>query len=740
MVRDPRHWQLAVQSGLLAYGLSSLAFEVSAQQIVLTVGTALSVQALLDWAAGRRAAAGLESALISALSLCLLFRTSQPWMAVAAAALAIGSKFALRVDGRHVFNPTNFAIAALLATSDTVWVSPGQWGSAALFAATLCSVGALVVTRAVRWDVTAAFLACYATLLLARAWSVGEPLAIPLHRLQSGSLLLFSFFMISDPKTTPCSRTGRLVFAALVAYGAFFVQFRLFRTNGLMWSLVVCSTLVPLLNRWYPALPFHWPGQAAVHTPRATRPHPALESGHAIVRATLSRLTFGTLSKKGTLMLLKRLSIALVVAAVTWTSATPLAAFCGFYVAKADASLYNQASRVVLVRDGDRTVITMVNDFRGPVTEFAMVVPVPTFIERGQIHVADKALVDHLDAFTAPRLVEYFDTDPCMRHRAFEDAALRNSPALPQSAQAETRAKSLGVTIEASYTVGEYDILVLSAQQSSGLATWLTTNGYRVPKGSAPVLASYIAQGMRFFVAKVNLTEHARAGQTFLRPLQVAYESPKFMLPLRLGMINAAGPQDLLIYALSSQGRVETTNYRTVKLPTDVEIPTFVRDPQEFARFYHAMFSEQVRREAMHAVFTEHAWDMAWCDPCAADPLSADELRHLGVFWSGSTFVTRLHVRYDAAHFPEDLVFQQTSDKANFQGRYILRHPWTGGSTCEGTVTYRRQLADREAKEAQTLASLTGWPLQEIRRKMGVRTDAPAVVEPAKWWERIWRP
>lgn len=739
MARDPRHWQLAVLSGLLAYGLTSLAFDVSAPQLVLTVGTALTVQALLDAVTHRPIASGLVSALISALSLCLLFRTSQPSMAAVAAALAIGSKFVLRVDGRHVFNPTNFAIAALLATSDTVWVSPGQWGSAALFAATLCCVGSLVVTRAVRWDVTATFLACYAALLFARAWSVGEPLAIPLHRLQSGSLLLFSFFMISDPKTTPSSRMARLVFAALVAYGAFFVQFRLFRTNGLMWSLVVCSTLVPLLNRWCPAIPFRWPGQTAHDTPPVPQHTHAPKGVRAVVPVSLPRHAFGTLSRKGTVMLLKRLSMALVVAAVVWTSATPLAAFCGFYVAKADASLYNQASRVVLVRDGDRTVLTMVNDFRGPVTEFAMVVPVPTFIERGQIHVADKALVDHLDAFTAPRLVEYFDSDPCMRLRAMEDSAVRNGTSLPASARAET-AKSMGVTIEASYTVGEYDILILSAQQSSGLTTWLTTNGYRVPKGSAPVLASYIAQGMRFFVAKVNLTEHARTGQTFLRPLQVAYESLKFMLPLRLGMINAAGPQELLIYALSRQGRVETTNYRTVKLPTDVDIPTFVRDPQEFARFYQAMFSEQVRREAMHAVFTEHAWDMSWCDPCAADPLSADELRQLGVFWSGSTFVTRLHARYDAAHFPEDLVFQHTSDKTNFQGRYILRHPWKGASGCEGAITYRRQLAEREAKEAQTLASLTGWPLQEIRQKMGVKIDDPAGVDPQKWWERIWRP
>src|SRR5439155_5366491 len=110
---------------------------------------------------------------------------------------------------------------------------------------------------------------------------------------------------------------------------------------------------------------------------------------------------------------------------------------------------------------------------------------------------------------------------------------------------AVSRARSLGVTIEAQYTVGEYDILILSAQQSSGLETWLRENGYRMPAGASPVIASYLKQNMRVFVAKVNLTEQAKLGFSFLRPLQVAYESPKFMLPIRLGTANADGPHEL---------------------------------------------------------------------------------------------------------------------------------------------------------------------------------------------------
>ena len=439
-------------------------------------------------------------------------------------------------------------------------------------------------------------------------------------------------------------------------------------------------------------------------------------------------------------------SALLAVVALVVLAPDPAAAFCGFYVAKADSGLFNRASQVVLVRDGDRTVLTMANDFRGDPSEFAIVIPVPTFLEREQIHVADKALIDHLDAYTSPRLVEYFDDDPC-RRRELEVLAMADaSAALPRSLPREK--KSLGVTVEASYTVGEYDIQILSAEESRGLATWLRREGYRLPDGADRVLGSYLKQGMRFFVAKVNLEEQAALGYTYLRPLQVAYESRKFMLPIRLGTLNADGPQELFVYTLTRTGRVETTNYRTVRLPTGTEVPAFVKE--EFGDFYRAMFAEQVDREDMRAVFLEYAWDMAWCDPCAADPLSAAELRELGVFWvtgpsprpdrpirpqAADVFVTRLHVRYDAAHFPEDLHFQETGDRTNFQGRYVLRHAWRGEPTCEAAEVYLASLGERWEREAENLAALTGWEIADIRERM----DVAWVAEQRKpWWRRLW--
>ncbi|MDH5323421.1 MAG: DUF2330 domain-containing protein [Gammaproteobacteria bacterium] len=443
-----------------------------------------------------------------------------------------------------------------------------------------------------------------------------------------------------------------------------------------------------------------------------------------------------------------RIPVLFLSATLTVAISGTAEAFCGFYVARADTNLYNQASQVVLVRDQNRTVVTMANDFQGAVTDFAVVVPVPTFIEREQINVADNALIDHLDAYTAPRLVEYHDPDPCSRHELYSKRAMNDAPSTTLELRNVARSQALGVTIEASYTVGEYDILILSAAESGGLIRWLTENDYNIPTGAEKVVASYLRQDMRFFVAKVNLQEQSKLGYARLRPLQVAYESNRFMLPIRLGTLNAKGKQELYVYTLTRTGRVESTNYRTVKLPSDNEIPEFVQT--EFGDFYRAMFVQETRRENERAVFLEYAWDMTWCDPCAADPLSSDELRRLGVFWIGGkgsdnvpsgaqdAFVTRLHVSYDSKHFPEDLVFQETGDRQNYQGRYVIRRPWKGATSCDASA-YLAATRERQEREAQTLARLTGWDIAAIRAKIPYVGGSAAEPDGAPWWKRIWQ-
>jgi hypothetical protein len=415
-------------------------------------------------------------------------------------------------------------------------------------------------------------------------------------------------------------------------------------------------------------------------------------------------------------------------------AATDIArAFCGFYVARADSELFNKASKVVLTHSGEKTVLTMASDVKGDPKEFAIVVPVPTAIQRDQIRVIEPAQMDHLDAYTAPRLVEYYDHDPC-RPLAIPSSSFMMSAMTRNSELTGRKGDTLGVTVEATYSVGEYDIVILSARDSGGLLTWLNQNGYKVPRAAGAVVGSYLRQNLHFFLAKVNLERHGRTGFSFLRPIQVEYESPKFMLPIRLGTANAEGTQDLIILGLSPRGRIETTNYRTVRVPTGREVPLYVKS--SFADFYRAMFDRQVAVERGRAVFLEYAWDMSWCDPCAANPLSADELKSLGVWWlDGSSesvsvarrlgpgggqpvFVTRLHVRYDRDHFPEDLTLQETSDRENFQGRYVLRHPYSEPATCEAGVRYRNALPGMFEAQARALADLTGWEMGGIRQHM----------------------
>ena len=446
-------------------------------------------------------------------------------------------------------------------------------------------------------------------------------------------------------------------------------------------------------------------------------------------------------------------AMVLGMAACLW-SPCDASAFCGFYVGGAGASLYNHASQVAMVRNGDRTVISLMNDYEGPLDEFALVVPVPVVLQKGQVHLGDREIFKKLDAYSTPRLVEYFDPDPCELLRPMAEARAA-APMLSMNAAGADSARSLGVKIEATFAVGEYDIVILSAKESTGLETWLTQNGYQIPYGARRALEPYLRQNLKFFVAKVNLKEQKRTGLSYLRPLQFAFESPKFMLPIRLGMINAQGPQDLVMYLLTRDGRVETTNYRTVKMPTGVEIPEYVRE--EFGDFYKASFAHQVSVNDMRAVFTEYVWSMGWCDPCAAPPLSQDELRHLGVFWldgpqsqlplqrynypplppSGPmpVMLTRLHVRYSADTFPEDLMFQETQDQENFQARYVVQHPWKGSpEACPQARSYFGQLASRRMRDAQNLADLTGWNLDDVIKKAGLASGG----RPSPWWSSIW--
>ena len=254
---DPRHYQIAVLSGLLAYGILGLDFEIQARNAAAILITAQLAQWLLT-RLFRLPRFDPRSALISSLSLCLLLRTHSLALAAQAAAVTVSSKFLIRAKGKHVFNPANIGLLTMMLLADGAWVSPGQWGSAAYLGFLLACLGSLVVHRAARSDVTWAFVAAYAGLLFGRAAWLGDPLAIPLHQLESGAFLIFAFFMISDPKTTPDTRAGRILYAMVVAAVAVAIQFGLYQPNALIWALAACAPLVPLIDRLLPGARYRW--------------------------------------------------------------------------------------------------------------------------------------------------------------------------------------------------------------------------------------------------------------------------------------------------------------------------------------------------------------------------------------------------------------------------------------------------------------------------------------------------
>jgi hypothetical protein len=406
--------------------------------------------------------------------------------------------------------------------------------------------------------------------------------------------------------------------------------------------------------------------------------------------------------------------------------------FCGFYVAKADTKLFNKTSQVIICRDGEKSTITMSSDFEGDVKDFAMVVPVPVVLEQKDIRVVDRLLFDKLDAYSSPRLVEYYDQSPCNRYYDVDNyngvypmaGAAEKDMTLDTETQKEDK---YHVTIAAKYSVGEYDILILSAKESGGLEAWLTDNGYKIPTGAKEVLEPYIKSNMKFFVAKVNLNNYTSAGAVPLRPIQVTFNSPKFMLPIRLGMANSDGEQDMIVYAFSKTGRIETTNYRTVEVPTDMKVPLFVAN--EFGPFYKDLYTRAWKREEKDVVFLEYAWEVSpmmqtvYCDPCVGDPPMVQELKESGVTWlegpgqdyhtggnvySGNVYFTRLHVTYSRNTFPQDLMFQETPNKSNWQARYILTHPASDDFSCDQGQKYLYELRKRRWDELYTYQWLTG--------------------------------
>ena len=416
-----------------------------------------------------------------------------------------------------------------------------------------------------------------------------------------------------------------------------------------------------------------------------------------------------------------RTMAALAVAAVM--APAPASAFCGFYVAAGNDPLFDDATQVVLMRRGTRTVLSMQNNYKGPPEAFAMVIPVPVVLHDGDVKTLARDVFRHVEQMGAPRLVEYWEQDPCARDARDPTQLVPAPPPTVSRGRLgiNTEMPDPNVVVEAQFVVGEYQIVILSAKDSTALDAWLRHEHYRIPDGAEPLLRPYVENGMKFFVAKVDPTkvtfdaDHRAA----LSPLRFHYDSDELSLPIRLGLANSSGTQDLIVNILSPRQRYDVANYGNVTIPTNIDVDDSVRD--KFGAFYAALFDRTLEKNR-GAVVTEYAWQATTCDPCPGPTLQANELASLGADVLGGTLdkpepvnvddlvLTRLHARY-GKDVKDDLVFEKVAPivggrefvvdrgrleegarpdpENNFQGRYAIRHAWTGPMACEHPFRYR---------------------------------------------------
>ncbi|MFO0586581.1 MAG: DUF2330 domain-containing protein [Polyangiaceae bacterium] len=419
----------------------------------------------------------------------------------------------------------------------------------------------------------------------------------------------------------------------------------------------------------------------------------------------------------------KVLSVSLLLGLAGLSIAHDSRAFCGFYVSGADAKLVNPATEVVLMREGTRTVLSMANTYQGPPQDFAMVVPVPVVLQKEQVKTLSPELLARVDQMGSPRLVEYWEQDPCNPNYGEPTTGVGQGFGMGHGRLGGSH-REKGVTIEAQFEVGEYEVVILSATDSTALDKWLRDNKYKIPEGAEPYLRPYVAEGSKFFVAKVNIAKVKMVdGRAVLSPLRFHYDSEKFTLPIRLGLINAGEAQDLIVNILSKKTRYEVSNYPNVVIPTNLDVSDATR--KSFGSFYAALFDETLKQKPGAAV-TEYAWDAGTCDPCPGPVVTQQDVLTLGGDVTSKNkseeadnirapargvVLTRLHMRYSKEALGEDLVFKEAppilggrefhdekggleqgallSSRNNFQARYIIRHPWTGPIECKEPVRGR---------------------------------------------------
>lgn len=363
-------------------------------------------------------------------------------------------------------------------------------------------------------------------------------------------------------------------------------------------------------------------------------------------------------------------------------------AFCGTFVGAPGAALTNRSSQVVLAREGTRTTLTLVADYTGDLADFAMILPVPAVLGPEDVGLGDPELVRWLEAFGTPRAVSYtcddfFDLQKTGIGCGYLLGCAAESMVAADPASMVGEQASDAVTVESAFTTGAYEIVVLSAEESSDLQGWLAANGYEVPRGGLDVLQEYIDAGVYFLAAKVAL-DAVPDGNVLLPPLRIAYDADTVGLPIRIGTINADGPQEVLIHALTdpyAAGEVGIANYP--QLAMESECLWLGEEGEDMAAWYGRQVERAVEEAGGAGWILEHSADLIptadtgyHCDPCTAEPaIPGNSFAPFGLD-TDRAHLTRIRMRYDAATAVEDLTLYESGILgASAQLRYVTYAP-----------------------------------------------------------------
>jgi len=405
---------------------------------------------------------------------------------------------------------------------------------------------------------------------------------------------------------------------------------------------------------------------------------------------------------------MKRLAVAAALAALFGASRAE--AFPGLYFASSNARVTNNATQIVVMREKTRTVMSIQPDYQGPVENFVLLLPVPASFTAKDVKTMSRTMFERIELYGAPRLVEYWEVDPC-------SSGIDNAPDAGSGVNV-TRGfgGQQGAKVEARFAVAEYDVAVLGAKESSGIVDWLKANKYFVPPGADAYLKPLVESGSRFLAVKLDGKKLLfQNGIATYSPIRISYESDKFTIPLRYGLPDSPGVQEVVINVLARHQRYEAANYPNAFVPTNIDVVDGAKTQP--ATMYTAIFDATVAKTP-RAFVTEFAWDATACDPCTTPPLMADELWTFGADQMGAapselanpaTFgsgfvLSRLHARYKKDELTEDLVLRAADPVAGgreernatgaldhgaapassnaFQARYAVRHAWSGKLSC----------------------------------------------------------